>query len=64
MKKALKRRGRLEAIATDGLRSYPAAMRKLGNRERRDGPAPEHASLNNQSHGEFLVKARRPTCSS
>ena len=31
LKKALKRHGRPEAIVTDGLRSYPAAMRELGN---------------------------------
>lgn len=31
MKRALKRHGKPEAIATDGLRSYPAAMRELGN---------------------------------
>ena len=36
LKKALKRHGRAEAIVTDGLRSYPAAMRKLGNLGRRD----------------------------
>ena len=36
MKKALKRHGRPEAIVTDGLRSYPAAMRDLGNLERRE----------------------------
>jgi putative transposase len=31
IKKALKRHGRFEKIATNGLRSYPAAMRELGN---------------------------------
>jgi len=36
MKKALKRHGKPEAIVTDGLRSYPAAMRDLGNGERRE----------------------------
>ena len=36
MKKALKRHGRAEIIVTDGLRSYPAAMRQLGNLERRE----------------------------
>ena len=36
MKKALKRHGRAETIVTDGLRSYPAAMRDLGNLERRE----------------------------
>src|SRR3546814_12948624 len=34
LKKALKRHGRAEAIVTDGLRSYPAAMRQLGNLDR------------------------------
>ncbi|WP_346034082.1 DDE-type integrase/transposase/recombinase, partial [Erythrobacter westpacificensis] len=34
MKKALKRYGSPEAITTDGLRSYKAAMDKLGNREK------------------------------
>jgi putative transposase len=36
MKKALKRNGSPAAIVTDGLRSYPAAMRQLGNLERRE----------------------------
>jgi putative transposase len=36
MKKALKRHGKPEAIVTDGLRSYPAAMRELGNGDRRE----------------------------
>ena len=36
MKKALKRQGKPEAIATDGLRSYPAAMRDLGNIDRQE----------------------------
>ena len=31
MKKALKRNGSPEAITTDGLRSYGAAMNELGN---------------------------------
>jgi putative transposase len=35
MKKALKRHSRAEAIVTDGLRSYPAAMQQLGNLDRR-----------------------------
>jgi putative transposase len=34
MKKALKRHGSPEAITTDGLRSYGAAMTELGNREK------------------------------
>jgi putative transposase len=34
MKKALKRHGKAEVIVTDGLKSYPAAMRDLGNLDR------------------------------
>ncbi len=36
MKKALKRHGSPEAITTDGLRSYKAAMTKLGNTEKQE----------------------------
>jgi putative transposase len=36
MKRALKRHGRAEKIVVDGLRSYPAAMRELGNLDRRE----------------------------
>lgn len=36
MKKALKRHGSPEAITTDGLRSYSAAMNDLGNRDRQE----------------------------
>jgi putative transposase len=36
MKKALKRHGSPEAIITDGLRSYGAAMGELGNREKQE----------------------------
>ncbi len=36
MKKALKRHGPVEKIVTDGLKSYPAAMRDLGNVERQE----------------------------
>ena len=36
MKKALKRHSRPEKVVTDGLRSYPAAMRELGNLDRRE----------------------------
>ena len=35
IRKALKRHDRAEAIVTDGLKSYPAAMRELGNEARR-----------------------------
>jgi putative transposase len=36
LKRALKRHGRVDAIVTDGLKSYPAAMRDLGNLNRRE----------------------------
>ncbi|MCC6480202.1 MAG: IS6 family transposase [Sphingomonadaceae bacterium] len=36
IKKALKRHGKAEKIVTDGLKSYPAAMRELGNENRRE----------------------------
>jgi len=36
MKKALKRHGSPEAIATDGLRSYKAAMTELGNDQKQE----------------------------
>jgi len=36
MKKALKRHGSPEAITTDGLRSYKAAMMELGNQEKQE----------------------------
>jgi len=36
MKKALKRHGRPEAITTDGMRSYRAAMSELGDREKQE----------------------------
>ncbi len=36
MKKALKRHGSPEAITTDGLRSYRAAMNELGNAEKQE----------------------------
>ncbi|WP_394728820.1 IS6 family transposase [Altererythrobacter sp. GH1-8] len=36
MKKALKRHGKVEAITTDGLSSYKAAMNELGNRQKQE----------------------------
>lgn len=36
IRKTLKRHGQVETIVTDGLRSYPAAMRELGNEARRE----------------------------
>ena len=36
LKKVLKRHGKAEAIVTDGLKSYPAAMREPGTLDRRE----------------------------
>jgi putative transposase len=36
MKKALKRHGKADTIVTDGLKSYPSAMRDLGNLGRQE----------------------------
>ena len=36
IKKALKRHGSPKAITTDGLRSYGAAMKEIGNAEKRE----------------------------
>ena len=36
MKKLLKRHGPVDAITTDGLRSYGAAMDELGNRDKQE----------------------------
>ena len=55
MKKALKRHGRVEVIVTDGLRSYPAAMRELGNLDRRD----MGRWLNNRAENSHLPFRRR-----
>ncbi len=55
MRKALKRHGRAEAIVTDGLKSYPAAMRELGNEARRE--VGRHA--NNRAENSHLPFRRR-----
>ncbi|WP_225007230.1 IS6 family transposase [Novosphingobium percolationis] len=55
MKKALKRHGKAETIVTDGLRSYPAAMRELGNEGRRE--VGRH--LNNRAENSHLPFRRR-----
>lgn len=55
MKKALKRHGPAETIVTDGLRSYPAAMRELGNEQRRE--MGRHA--NNRAENSHLPFRRR-----
>ena len=55
IKKALKRHGKSEKIVTDGLRSYPAAMRDLGNLDRRErGPW-----MNNRVENSHLPFRRR-----
>lgn len=55
MKKALKRHGKPEAIVTDGLKSYPAAMRELGNTEKQE--VGRHA--NNRAENSHLPFRRR-----
>jgi putative transposase len=55
LKKALKRHGRAETIVTDGLRSYPAAMRQLGNLDRRE----VGRWLNNRAENSHLPFRRR-----
>ena len=55
LKKALKRHGRADQIVTDGLRSYPAAMRELGNLDRRE----MGRWLNNRAENSHLPFRRR-----
>jgi putative transposase len=55
LKKALKRHGQAEAIVTDGLKSYPSAMRDLGNLDRRQ--VGRH--LNNRAENSHLPLRRR-----
>jgi len=55
LKKALKRHGRAEKIVTDGLRSYPAALRELGSIDRREGGR----HLNNRAENSHLPFRRR-----
>lgn len=55
LKKALKRHGKTEKIVTDGLRSYPAAMRELGNLQRRE----VGRWLNNRAENSHLPLRRR-----
>ena len=55
MKKALKRHGRAEKIVTYGLRSYPAAMRDMGNLVRRE----MGRWLNNRAENSHLPFRRR-----
>jgi putative transposase len=55
MKKTLKRHGKAEQIVTDGLRSYPAAMKELGNADRRE----MGRHLNNRAENSHLPFRRR-----
>ena len=55
LKKALKRHGSAEKIVTDGLRSYPAAMRDLGNLDRHE----MGRWLNNRAENSHLPLRRR-----
>jgi putative transposase len=55
MKKALKRHGKAETIVTDGLKSYPAAMKELGNLDRRE----MGRWLNNRAENSHLPFRRR-----
>ena len=55
MKKTLKRHGQTDKIVTDGLRSYPAAMRDLGNLECRE----VGRYLNNRAENSHLPFRRR-----
>ena len=55
MKKALKRHGKVETIVTDGLKSYPAAMKELGNEHRREMAR----WLNNRAENSHLPFRRR-----
>jgi putative transposase len=55
LKKALKRHGPPDTVVTDGLRSYPAAMRELGNECRRE--VGRH--LNNRAENSHLPFRRR-----
>lgn len=54
-RKTLKRHGQPKAIVTDGLRSYPAAMRELGNLERQE----MGRWLNNRAENSHLPFRRR-----
>ena len=55
LKKALKNYGPASIIITDGLRSYPAAMRELGNLDRRE----MDQWLNNRAENSHLAYRRR-----
>jgi putative transposase len=55
MKKAMKRHGLPEAITTDGLRAYGAAMNELGNRDKQE----IGRGVNNRAENSHLPFRRR-----
>ena len=57
LRKALKRHGQAEEIVTDGLKSYPAAMRELGNLDWREMGRWKNNRVEN-SHLPFRRKER------
>ena len=64
LKKALKRHGRPAAIVTDGLKSYPAAMRALGNLDRREmgrwkNNRAENSHLSFRRRGRAMLRFRK-----
>ena len=67
MKKALKRHGSPEAITTDGLRSYKAAMSELGNREKQEvgrwaNNRVENSHLSFRRRERAMLRFRRMAC--
>ena len=67
MKKALKRHGSPEAITTDGLRSYKAAMTELGNREKQQvgrwaNNRVENSHLSFRRRERAMLRFRRMAC--
>ena len=64
LKQGLKRHGRSETIVTDGLKSYPAAMRELGNLDRREmgrwlGNRAENSHLPFRRRDQAMLRFRR-----
>ncbi len=67
MKKALKRHGSPEAITTDGLRSYRAAMTELGNSDKQEvgrwaNNRVENSHLSFRRRERAMVRFRRMGC--
>ena len=67
MKKALKRHGSPEAITTDGLRSYKAAMSELGNAEKQEvgrwaNNGVENSHLSCRRRERAMLRFRRMSC--